>query len=145
MTHALSSTDISILSPEISIFYYFLLYRYRLHFNTQFLILFTLFESLKVVLIVMVTILMISGKLATLGPLKIKKIFWNKGYDVIISVNNATNKILSLDSNYIVNVVMWLKLLVTLDSLWEKLSQPHFYKHLTKKAIFSGVLLVWVQ
>ena len=34
-------------------------------------------------------------------------IFWNKGYDVITSVHDVTNKILSRDSNYIVDVVMW--------------------------------------
>ena len=46
-----------------------------------------------------------SAKLATLGLLKIK-VFLNKGYDVIISVFDVTNKILSSDSNYIVDVVM---------------------------------------
>ena len=56
----------------------------------------------------MVTILMMSAKMATPGLLKIK-VFWNKGYDVIISVHDVTNKILSRDSNYNVNVVMWLK------------------------------------
>ena len=56
----------------------------------------------------MVTILMMSAKMATLGLLKIK-VFWNKGYDVIISVHDVTNKILSRDSNYIVDVVMWPK------------------------------------
>ena len=53
----------------------------------------------------MVTILMMSAKMATLGLLKIK-IFCKKGYDVIISVHDVTNKILSRDSNYIVDVVM---------------------------------------
>ena len=56
----------------------------------------------------MVTILMMSAKMATPGLLKIK-VFWNKGYDVIISVHDVTNKILSSDSNYNVNVVMWPK------------------------------------
>ena len=40
------------------------------------------FQSLKVVLIIIVAILMMSAKLATLGLLKIK-LFQNKGYDVI--------------------------------------------------------------
>ena len=53
----------------------------------------------------MVAILMMSAKLATLGPLKIK-VFWNKGYDVIIYVYEVTNQILSRDSNCIVDVVM---------------------------------------
>ena len=53
----------------------------------------------------MVTILMISAKMATQGFLKIK-FFRNKSYDVIDSVHNVTNKILSRESNYIVDVVM---------------------------------------
>ena len=53
----------------------------------------------------MVTILMMSAKLATLGLLK-KIVFWNKGYDVIISVHDVTSKTLSPDSNYIVDVVI---------------------------------------
>ena len=51
---------------------------------------------------------MMSAKMATPDLLKIK-IFWNKGYDVIIYVHDITNKILSRDSNYIVHVVMWPK------------------------------------
>ena len=46
--------------------------------------------------------------MATPGLLKIK-IFCNKGYDVIISVHHATNKIIPRDSNDIVDVVMWSK------------------------------------
>ena len=63
----------------------------------------------------MVTILMISAKLATPGLLKIK-IFRNKGYgaiipdyDVIIPDYDFINKIFLRDSNYIVDAVMWLK------------------------------------
>ena len=48
---------------------------------------------------------MMSAKMATLGLFKIK-ILWNKRADVIISRHDVTNKILSRDSNYIVNVVM---------------------------------------
>ena len=47
-------------------------------------------------------------KLVTLDLLKIK-VIWNKSYDVITSVSDVTNKILSCDSNYIVDVVMWPK------------------------------------
>ena len=47
----------------------------------------TLFESLKVVLIKMVTILTMSAKFSTLGLLKLN-VTWNKGYDI-------TNKTLS--------------------------------------------------
>ena len=44
-----------------------------------------------------------SAKMATPGLLKIT-VFWNKGYDVIISLDDVTNKILSRDSNYILDV-----------------------------------------
>ena len=53
----------------------------------------------------MVVILIMSAKLATRGYLKIKT-FEKKGYDVIFSVLNIKNKILSCDSNYTVDVVM---------------------------------------
>ena len=46
----------------------------------------------------MATILMMSAKLFTLGILKIK-VFWNKDYEVIISVYDVNRKILSPDSN----------------------------------------------
>ena len=49
-----------------------------------------------------------SAKLATLGLLKIKK-FGNSGYGVIISVHNVTSKVLSCDSNDIVDVATWPK------------------------------------
>ena len=49
---------------------------------------------------------MISAKLVTLDLLKIK-VFWRKDYEVIISIHDLTNEILSRDSNYIVDVVMW--------------------------------------
>ena len=51
---------------------------------------------------------MMSAKMATPGLLKIT-VFWNKGYDVIIPVDNVTNKVLSRDSNHIVDVFMWPK------------------------------------
>ena len=53
----------------------------------------------------MVTILMMSGKIVILDLLKIK-IFGNKDYDVIISVHDTNNKILSFGSNDIVDVTM---------------------------------------
>ena len=56
----------------------------------------------------MVTILMMSAKLATPGLYK-TEIFWKKGYDVIISPHDITSPILSRDSSYNVNVVMWPK------------------------------------
>ena len=66
----------------------------------------------------MVTILMISAKIATLGLLKIK-VSWNKGYDVIISVYDVPNKFLSRYSYYVVNVVMWPKFVNSSNSMSE--------------------------
>ena len=53
----------------------------------------------------MVTILIISAKLALSGFLKLN-IFQNKGYDTIIPDFDVTNKILSRDSHFIRDVVM---------------------------------------
>ena len=61
----------------------------------------------------MVTILIMSAKMATSDLLKIK-VFWNKVYDVIISDHDVT---FITDSNHIVDVS-----LVTVGFLWEKLS-----------------------
>ena len=106
--HPLSSADISIFSPEIGKFCYTKKCRYRFHFETYFLILSNCFESLKMNLVHMVTILMRSAKVATLGLLEIK-LFWSNTYGVISSVNEVTHKILSHNSNDIVDVVMWPK------------------------------------
>ena len=51
---------------------------------------------------------MMSAKMATLGFLK-QKVYWNKGYDVRIYVHDSNNKILSSNTNYIVDVGMWPK------------------------------------
>ena len=48
---------------------------------------------------------MLLAKMATSGLLKIT-VYWIKGYDVIITVDDVTNKILSRDSNYIVDLFM---------------------------------------
>ena len=48
---------------------------------------------------------MILAKMLTLGLLKIK-LFWNKSYDVIISAFDITNRVLSYDSNYIVDALV---------------------------------------
>ena len=53
----------------------------------------------------MVSILMMSAKLATPDLLEIK-VFSNKSCDVITFALDVTKKNLSLDSNYIVDVVM---------------------------------------
>ena len=48
---------------------------------------------------------MMSAKITTPGYLKIR-VFLNKGYDVIIFVHDVTDRILSGESNYIIDVVM---------------------------------------
>ena len=53
----------------------------------------------------MVTILLISAKLASPELLEIK-MFQNIGYDVIIPEYDVTNKISSRGSNYILDVIM---------------------------------------
>ena len=68
----------------------------------------TFFESLVIVLTKMVAILIMSAKITTPDLLKVR-VFWNNGYDVIVSVNEVINKILSRNSNYIIDVVMWPK------------------------------------
>ena len=67
----------------------------------------------------MVRILMMSAKIVALGLLTIK-LFWNKDYDVIISVSDVTNKILSRGSNFIIDVWSCDQSLVTPEFLWEK-------------------------
>ena len=62
-------------------------------------------------------------------------VHWNKGYDVIISAHDVTNKILSCDSNYIVDAVLQ-QSFVTLAFPQEKLSYLHFYKDLIRKNNF---------
>ena len=92
MTHPLSSADISIFSSEIKKFCYIRKYRCRFHFGAKCLIFLNIFGSLKIILINMVTILMISAKLATPSLLKIK-IFQNRDYEVKILDYDATNEI----------------------------------------------------
>ena len=86
----------------------------------------------------MVTILMMSAKMATLGLLKIK-VFWNKGYDVIISVHDVTNKILSRDSNYIVDVFMWPKFGNCSISMREVITTSILWGFDRKNRLFEGL------
>ena len=51
---------------------------------------------------------MMSAKMATPGLFK-TTVSWNKSYDVIIPVDDVTDKILSRNSNYIVDMFMWLR------------------------------------
>ena len=148
MPLSLSSADISIFSREIRNFCYIKKYIYILNFDTEFLILLFLFESLKVILINIVAIWKMSPKLATLGLLKIT-VFWIKGDDVIIFVCDVTNKIFSGDSNYTLDVFKWhvfkfgicrismRKIIITLKTQFKMI----FFK----KAIFWGLLLFKVQ
>ena len=73
---------------------------------------------------------MISVKLATPSLLK-KKVFWNKRYDIIIYVHGVTNKILSRDSNYIVDVVCQQSL---------HFYEMHFFLHFMKEVIIISIL-----
>ena len=47
------------------------------------------FETLKICFIIVIAILMMSPKMTTLSLLKIK-VFWNKGFDVMNSVDDVT-------------------------------------------------------
>ena len=78
---------------------------------------------------------MMSGKIATPGLHKIK-VFWKKGYDITIFVNDVTNKTLSRGSNYIAHVVMWPKFGNSSISMREFI-KPQVYKDLTRKTAFS--------
>ena len=64
---------------------------FHITYFTQFLILLTLCESSKVVLITMAAILMMSAKSATLSLLKIKLLRY-KDYDILISVHDIISK-----------------------------------------------------
>ena len=78
-----------------------------------------------------------SAKMATPGLLKIAR-FWNKGYEVIVSIDDVTNKNLSRDSNHILDAFMWPKFGNCSISMREV---PQFYKDLTRKtAFFEGGL-----
>ena len=59
-------------------------------------------------MIKMITFLMMSPKMATLDFLKIK-LSSNKVYDVINLNHDVTSKILSNDSNYVLDLIIWPK------------------------------------
>ena len=86
---------------------------------------------------------MVSAKMATPGLLKIN-LFWNKGYDVTIYVHDVSNKILSRDSKFIVNVVMWPKFDDSSISMREVIISI-LQGCDQKKLLFWGVVLVQVQ
>ena len=87
---------------------------------------------------------MISAKMANPG-LPTTKVFWNKDDDIIISVHGVTNKILSCDSNYIVDVVMWPKFGNSDISIREVIMASISLGFDQKKHFFWEVLLVQVQ
>ena len=87
----------------------------------------------------MVTILIMSAKLATPGLLKIK-IFWNKGYGIIIPDYDVNNKILSRDLNYSVDLVMWPKHLYQ-----RSYHNLNFIRISPEKPLFWGMILIQVQ
>ena len=66
----------------------------------------------------MVKILMMPAKLAAPALFK-TKVFLDKSYYVIYSVYDVTDKILSHDSNYIIDVVMWPKFGNYSICIWE--------------------------
>ena len=97
----------------------------------------------------MVSILMIPAKLATLGLLEIKA-FWNKVCDVIVFVYEVTNKVLSRDSSYIVDVVMWPKFGNLSISMREVVNSFNYIRIWPDKPIFlrgafgsSSIILDW--
>ena len=86
----------------------------------------------------------VSAEMATPGLLKIT-LFWNKCYDVIISFHDVTSKILSRDSNYIVDVVMWRKFGNSNISMREVIIIWILEGFNQKNHFFWGVVLVQVQ
>ena len=84
---------------------------------------------------------MMSAKMTTPSLLKIT-VFWNKGYDVIIPVDDVTYKILSWDSNYIVDVFMWPKFGNSSIPMREVITTINFIRIWLKKLLFlSGGLV----
>ena len=72
--------------------------------------------------------------MATLGFLQIT-VIWNKVYDVIIYLYDVTNKILSRNSNYVIEVVMWPNFGNSSISMRE-VTETSIYKYLTRKTNF---------
>ena len=85
-----------------------------------------------------------SLKMATPGLLKIT-VFWNKGCDVISHVDDVTNKILSHDSNYIIDVLMWPRFGNSSISMRQVITTSILQGFDQKHRFFWGVVLVQVQ
>ena len=71
--------------------------------------------------------------------------FWNKCYDFIISVSDASNKILSRGSFNIVDVVVWPKFDNTSTSMREVIITSTLWGFNQKKHFFCGMVLVQVR
>ena len=87
---------------------------------------------------------MMSAKMATPGLLKIK-VFWNKGYYVIYFVYDVTSKILSHESNYILDVVMWPNFGNSSTCIRQVIITSILVGFDQKNCLFWGVVLVQVQ
>ena len=85
-----------------------------------------------------------SAKMANPGLLKIK-VFGNKDYDIITYIRDVTNKILSRDLNYAVDVVMWLKFDNTSISMREVIIISILQEFDQKNCFFWEVVLVQAQ
>ena len=86
---------------------------------------------------------MMSAKIATPGFLKIT-VFWNKGYDVIMPVDDVINQILLRNSSYIVNVFMWPKFGNSSISMSEVITTSILQGFDQKNRIFWGLVSVEV-
>ena len=80
---------------------------------------------------------MMSVKMATLGLLKIM-VFCNKCYDVIVHVDYITNKILSRDSNYIIDLLIRTKFDNSSISIREAIKTSILYGFGRKTDFFEG-------
>ena len=83
-------------------------------------------------------------KLATLDLL-LKKVFGNKGYDVIISVHDFSNKILSRESSYTVVKAMWPKSDNSKISMREVIITFVLKGYDQKEHLFWGVVFTQVR
>ena len=99
---------------------------------------FTFFEYSKIFIINMVTILVMSAKLDVPGLLGIK----NNRYGYITPDYDVIKKILSRDSNYIVDVVKWPKFDNCSISIWEFIITSILKGFDLKNRFFSGDVLI---
>ena len=84
---------------------------------------------------------MMSAKLATLDFFKIKE-FWNKGYDVVISSYDVTNKIALHDSKCILDKVIRPRYGNASISMKEVIVTSILWTFDQKNQIFWGIFLV---